>query len=144
MTRLPASAKAIGSAKEIGEDVKEEEGLTNSVGTYAFHSPESVTGDGAPYSGRAADAWAAACTLYCWTFGCLPFHDDSLEQLFEKIKVEKLDFGQVISPDLADLLKGLLEKDPARRMGLQAVLEHPWMRDVPDPPPPAGFKSNDA
>ncbi|CAM9530007.1 unnamed protein product [Ectocarpus sp. 8 AP-2014] len=33
----------------------------------------------------------------------------------------------------------MLCKDPLQRIGLQAALEHPWMRGVPDPPPPAGF-----
>lgn len=117
----------------------EEEGLINSVGTYTFHSPESVSGNGMPYSGRAADAWAAACTLYCWTFGCLPFRGESLEKLFEKIKGEELDVGRAVSPELASLLKGMLTKDPLQRVDLQAALEHSWMRDVSAPPPPAGF-----
>ncbi|CAN0034092.1 unnamed protein product [Ectocarpus sp. 12 AP-2014] len=121
------------------EQQEEEEGLTGSVGTYTFHSPESVMGDGKTYSGRAADAWAAACTLYCWTFGCLPFHDPSLERVFEKIKGQEVDVGKAVSPDLASLLRGMLCKDPLQRIGLQAALEHPWMRGVPDPPPPAGF-----
>lgn len=117
----------------------EEEGLTDSVGTYTFHAPEMVAGDGKPYSGRAADAWAAACTLYCWTFCCLPFHDQSLERVFQKIREQELDVGQAVSPELASLLQGMLCKDPRARIGLQAALEHPWMQGVPDPPPPAGF-----
>ena len=128
---------------EAGKEEKEgeEEGLTNSAGTYTFHCPESVRGDGVPYSGRAADAWAAACTLYCWTFGCLPFYDDSLERLFEKIREADVDVGKAISPELADLLSGMLTKDPARRIGLEAAIKQPWMLGVPDPPPPAGFKA---
>ncbi|CAM9535179.1 unnamed protein product [Hapterophycus canaliculatus] len=117
----------------------QEGSLTDSVGTYTFHSPEMIAGDGRPYSGKAADAWAAACTLYCWIFGCLPFHDQSLERVFEKIKEQELDVGQAVSPELASLLQGMLCKDPRGRVGLQAALEHPWMRGVPDPPPPAGF-----
>lgn len=120
--------------------LSDEEGLTSSVGTYTFHCPESVRGDGVPYSGRAADAWAAACTLYCWTFGCLPFYDDSLEQLFEKIRGTDVDVGNAISPELGNLLKGMLKKEPSQRIDLQAALEDPWMHGVPDPPPPAGFK----
>lgn len=125
--------------QQATEDQEEEEGLTDSVGTYTFHCPESVAGDGKAYSGRAADAWAAACTLYCWTFACLPFHDPSLELVFEKIKGQELDVGRAVSPELASLLRGMLCKDPLRRVGLEAALEHPWMQGVPDPPPPAGF-----
>lgn len=138
ITRRPARD---GDGPGQPEDVhEEEEGLTSSVGTYTFHCPESVRGDGIPYSGRAADAWAAACTLYCWTFGCLPFYDDSLEKLFEKIRGTDLEVGNAISPELGDLLRGMLKKDPSQRIGLQAALEHTWMHGVPDPPPPAGFK----
>lgn len=123
-----------------GGEKEEEEGLTNSVGTYTFHSPESLSGDGRPYSGRAADAWAAACTLYCWTFGHLPFHDDALEPLFAKIRNEELQVGRAVSAELASLLRGMLRKNPAKRIRLRDALEHPWMHGVPDPPPPAGFK----
>lgn len=120
--------------------MEEEEGLTDSIGTYTFHSPESVSGDGRAFSGRAADAWAAACTLYCWTFGHLPFEDDALEPLFAKIRGEELQVGRAVSPELASLLQGMLRKDPTKRIGLDAVHEHPWMRGVPDPAPPAGFR----
>lgn len=119
----------------------EEEQLTDSVGTYMFHSPESVSGDGVPYSGRAADAWAAACTLYCWTFGHLPFYDEALEPLFAKIREEEVQVGDALSPELAALLRGMLAKDPSKRIGLRAALDHPWMEGAPDRPPPAGFRS---
>lgn len=127
-----------------GGAVEEEELLTDSVGTYTFHSPESLNGDGEAYSGRAADAWAAACTLYCWTFGHLPFHDDALEPLFAKIRGEEVQVGRAVSPELASLLKGMLRKDPSTRIGLRDALQHPWMEGVPEPPPPAGYKPPDA
>lgn len=126
--------------QEDGREEQEEEGITDSVGTYMFHSPESLSGDGAPYSGRAADAWAAACTLYCWIFGEFPFYDDALEPLFAKIREEEVQVGSAVSPALASLVRGMLEKDPSQRIGLRATLEHPWMDGVPDPPAPAGFK----
>eukprot|EP00904_Undaria_pinnatifida_P007570 jgi/Undpi1/3943/HiC_scaffold_16.g07311.m1 len=142
ISRRPVNTDDSGRGEGCGYAEEDEEGLTNSVGTYTFHCPESVRGDGAPYSGRAADAWAAACTLYCWIFGWLPFHAESLEKLFDKIKREEVDVGEAISPELASLLKGMLHKNPVQRIGLQAVLDHPWMRSVPDPPPPAGFDPN--
>ena len=142
ISRRPVNTDDSVRGEGCGYAEEDEEGLTNSVGTYTFHCPESVRGDGAPYSGRAADAWAAACTLYCWIFGWLPFHAESLEKLFDKIKREEVDVGEAISPELASLLKGMLHKNPAQRIGLQAVLDHPWMRSVPDPPPPAGFDPN--
>lgn len=127
------------SVAATSTQAEEEELLTDSVGTYMFHSPESVSGDGAPYSGRAADAWAAACTLYGWTFGHLPFYDEGLEQLFAKIREEEVEVGRAVSAELASLLRGMLAKDPSRRIGLRAALEHPWMEGVPDRPKPAGF-----
>lgn len=126
---------------EKEKEKDEEKSLTNSTGIYTFHCPESARGDVAPYPGRAADAWAAACILYCWTFGCLPFYDDSLERLFEKIRGSDVDVGKAILPELADSSSGMLTKHPARRIGLEAAIKHAWMLGVPDPPPPAGSKA---
>ncbi|CAM9202068.1 unnamed protein product [Choristocarpus tenellus] len=117
-----------------------EQGLTDSAGTLAFHSPEAVAGNGEPYSGIKADTWAAAVTLYCWIFGDLPFNDPSPEPMFEQIRAGEPDLGEVVTSELKALLSGMFRKDRAQRLDLRQTLEHPWMEGVPDPPPAAGFK----
>ncbi|CAN0106667.1 unnamed protein product [Discosporangium mesarthrocarpum] len=137
------SNKPIGKDKGKDDEEEEEEdrweGLTDSAGTLAFHSPECVSGDGRPHSGTQADAWAAAATLYCWVFGHLPFSAPSPEPMFERIRAGGPELGDAISPELADLISRMLQGDPRRRLGLRGARAHAWLRDVPDPPPPAGF-----
>lgn len=37
-----------------------------------------------------------------------------------------------ISKEARDMLNGLLEKDPAKRMNTRQILAHPWMADAKD------------
>merc|ERR1719510_1466252 len=62
--------------------------LTNTAGTPAFTAPESISyklGDD-PYSGRAADIWSLGVTLYTLVFGKVPFHDENILALYNKIR----------------------------------------------------------
>ena len=83
--------------------------LTNTAGTPAFTgikrhfplgkmliicvaAPECLSmkqGD-SPYSGRAADIWSLGVTLYCLVFGKLPFHDDNVVVIYNKIRTQQL------------------------------------------------------
>ena len=38
-----------------------------------------------------------------------------------------------ISVESREMLKGLLEKDPAKRFTIGAILNHPWLIDAPEP-----------
>jgi serine/threonine protein kinase len=58
---------------------------------------------------------------------------EALEPLFEAIRTETPDFGEAISTELADLLKQLLDKNPATRITLQQCLQHAWLEGVPEP-----------
>lgn len=62
-----------------------------------------------------------------------------MEHLFEKIRKADVEVGDAVSPELADLLKGMLRKDAGQRIRLEHVMDHAWMRDCPSPPPPAGY-----
>ncbi len=49
--------------------------------------------------------------------GLPPFYSPSAEEMFQKILYSELKIPENLSYDLADLLKKLLEKDPAKRLG---------------------------
>ena len=38
-----------------------------------------------------------------------------------------------VSSESRELLKGLLEKDPGKRLTIGAILNHPWLIDCPEP-----------
>jgi len=105
--------------------------LTNTAGTPAFTAPEclSIKQGDSPYSGKAADIWSLGVTLYCLIFGNLPFHDDNIVVIYNKIRTQKLQIptSSETSPELIDLLEKMLVKDPHDRIKLQDIKIHPWV-----------------
>ncbi|XP_042209895.1 calcium/calmodulin-dependent protein kinase kinase 1-like [Homarus americanus] len=103
--------------------------LTNTAGTPAFMAPEALSTSRHKYSGKAADIWAMGITLYAFVYGKLPFHDENIVVLYDKIRSSALSFPPVpfVSDDLKDLISLMLEKIPARRITLPDIKEHPWV-----------------
>ncbi|WOL03924.1 serine/threonine-protein kinase GRIK1-like [Canna indica] len=99
--------------------------LFRSPGTPVFTAPECCLGSG--YHGKVADVWAVGVTLCCMILGCCPFIGDSLQDTYDKIVYSPLDLPMDIDPELKNLLQGLLCKDPACRITLDAVADHPWV-----------------
>jgi serine/threonine protein kinase len=55
--------------------------LQNNAGSDCFFSPEACAGE--KYSGKIADIWACAVTLYQMVFGKLPFNSANRIGLYE-------------------------------------------------------------
>ncbi|KAG6545068.1 hypothetical protein Mapa_013764 [Marchantia paleacea] len=108
------------------EDENDE--LRRSPGTPVYTAPECCLG--VTYRGRAADVWALGCTLYCMVLGRYPFVGDTLQGTYERIVNEQFWFPGDMDPDLLSLLRGLLCKDPKKRLTLDEVACHPWVLQV--------------
>lgn len=65
---------------------KEDDRLKSSNGSPAFASPELSVGGGGHVSGKAADIWAMGVTLYALVYGCLPFTNHNVLELYENIR----------------------------------------------------------
>ncbi len=63
-----------------------------------------------------ADLWAAACTLYYYHYGALPFVGASLSETVCKIKEEPVALPVETDFDLKDILSQMLHKDPSGRL----------------------------
>jgi serine/threonine protein kinase len=80
------------------------------------------------------DNWALGVMLYEMIAGENPFYFDGMDQvdLYESICHERYyPFPTKPSEELVDLIDGLLEKDPAQRLGMLAggskdILQHKW------------------
>ncbi|KAG0610223.1 hypothetical protein M758_7G048300 [Ceratodon purpureus] len=59
--------------------------------------------------------------------GRYPFLGDTFPSVFEKIVKQPLFIPEGTDPDRADLLQGLLCKDPRKRLPVEAVATHPWL-----------------
>eukprot|EP00667_Euglena_gracilis_P007711 EG_transcript_7796 len=103
--------------------------LTQTEGTPAFNAPEEFD-DKLHVAGDKADIWSFGVTVYCTAFGYLPFMGSSIQDIGEAIKTQKEKYPGWADPMLVDLLKKFLQKDPAKRVTLKQVLEHPYLEDV--------------
>jgi len=105
--------------------------LTNTAGTPAFTPPESIShkpGD-EPYSGKTADIWSLGVTLFSLVYGKVPFHDDNIVALYNKIRTQELHLPNEpdISPELKCLITQMLVKDPVNRISLRDIMAHEWV-----------------
>ncbi|XP_039274730.2 serine/threonine-protein kinase BRSK2-like [Styela clava] len=117
--------------------------LETSCGSPHYACPEVIRGE--RYDGRTADVWSCGVILFALLVGALPFDDDNLRQLLEKVKRGVYHIPHFVPPDAQNLLRGMIDVKPGKRLSLQQVLQHQWMRpgsnsvegvtQVPQPPP---------
>ncbi|GMH33824.1 hypothetical protein BSKO_01658 [Bryopsis sp. KO-2023] len=97
-------------------------------GTPEYLAPELVTQTG---HNAGADWWALGVLIYELVIGRPPFYDEDRVKMFKKICEVRYQFPATMSQELRDLLRRLLVKKPAMRLGAQKsgagdVKSHPW------------------
>ena len=65
--------------------------------------------------------------LYALLVGALPFDDDNLRQLLEKVKKGVFHIPHFVPPDCQNLLRRMIEVDPNKRITLADTFKHPWV-----------------
>ncbi|XP_060583686.1 serine/threonine-protein kinase BRSK2-like [Ruditapes philippinarum] len=99
--------------------------LETSCGSPHYACPEVIRGE--KYDGRKADVWSSGVILYALLVGALPFDDDNLRQLLEKVKKGVFHIPHFVPPDCQNLLRGMVEVDPEKRLTLEELHRHPWV-----------------
>eukprot|EP00192_Tetraselmis_astigmatica_P024585 CAMPEP_0117687858 /NCGR_PEP_ID=MMETSP0804-20121206/23414_1 /TAXON_ID=1074897 /ORGANISM="Tetraselmis astigmatica, Strain CCMP880" /LENGTH=545 /DNA_ID=CAMNT_0005500059 /DNA_START=334 /DNA_END=1971 /DNA_ORIENTATION=- len=110
--------------------------IQSRAGTPIYMAPEVIDRS----YGSQADVWSAGVLLYLLLTGRYPYFKSSIvppelsiAELFTIILSATIDLTPVeqagVSPEAVDLLRGMLQKDPAERMTAAQALEHPWIQD---------------
>ncbi|KAI9316408.1 kinase-like domain-containing protein [Dichotomocladium elegans] len=102
--------------------------LSTCCGSPCYAAPELLLGT--EYVGPAVDIWSCGVVLYAMLCGYLPFDDHhNMTLLYQDMLELPLTFPQRISQEARDLLRQMLEADPAFRCSIDVVLNHPWLAD---------------
>ena len=98
------------------------------IGTPGYLAPEVLKGDKYSFS---CDIWSIGALTSVLLSAKLPFWDDDRKERKRRVCTEELDLETIpflceISEEGKDLIYGMLKKNPAERLTIDQVLEHPW------------------
>jgi serine/threonine protein kinase len=101
--------------------------LHTSCGSPHYACPEIVRGEA--YHGVQADLWSMGVILFALATGTLPFDDDSVPALFDKIKAASFRYPRALDPGLEAIIGGLLTVASPDRLDTEAILRSDWYAD---------------
>ena len=100
--------------------------LQTTCGTPHYTAPEILNRQ--KYDGRQVDVWSCGIILYALLTGGVPFYDDSTPRLFEKIRSGDYEMPRHLTKDVQDLIRRILQVDPATRITIEEIRQHPWFQ----------------
>ncbi|KAK9815300.1 hypothetical protein WJX72_001264 [[Myrmecia] bisecta] len=112
------------------------------AGTPAYLAPEVIqTTRGQTYDGKIADIWSCGVMLYVMLVGEFPFvrpedkfDNQPRQRMTRRILKAQYEFPPhvKVSHECRNLLCLILQLEPARRITLQQIQQHPWyLKDLP-------------
>eukprot|EP00049_Salpingoeca_infusionum_P022762 m.8640 g.8640 ORF g.8640 m.8640 type:complete len:643 (-) comp5382_c0_seq1:531-2459(-) len=99
--------------------------LKTCCGSAAYAAPELIAGK--RYLGEPADMWSLGILLYALLCGFLPFDDDNTQRLYQLIQKGEYEIPPWLSEGSQGIIGCLLKHNPARRITMDKLLQHPWM-----------------
>lgn len=120
----------------LGNQYVDNEKLKTSCGSPCYAAPEIVAGE--QYDPLMVDVWSSGITLFAMLCGFLPFDEESKTVLYDKILACKFPIPKYLSTNALDLIKRILVRDPANRLTVDEILNHPWLKiasQVKEPQP---------
>ncbi|KAG0706690.1 kinase-like domain-containing protein [Suillus ampliporus] len=124
----------------LSNEIKDGDFLKTSCGSPNYAAPEVIRGG--LYTGPEIDVWSCGVILYVMLCGRLPFEDDDVQTLFNKISQGSYHMPSYLSADARGLINFMLAVDPVKRITIPEITQHPFFTaDLPRyltplPPPP--------
>mmetsp|Transcript_24326 Transcript_24326/g.75086 ORF Transcript_24326/g.75086 Transcript_24326/m.75086 type:complete len:727 (+) Transcript_24326:63-2243(+) len=106
--------------------MRDGEFLRTSCGSPNYAAPEVISGH--LYAGPEVDVWSCGVILYALLCGSLPFDDESIPNLFKKIKSGMYSLPSHLSQLARDLIPRMLVVDPMKRINVPEVRQHAWFQ----------------
>lgn len=116
--------------------------VDDTAGTFLYWSPEicDEERESRPFDGVKADMWALGLTLWICLCRRPPYYSDAPLTLFEMIArqgdyinlpdfIDSSAFLSKCSAPLADVLRGLLQRDPVKRLTSEQCYQMPFVTD---------------
>ena len=98
--------------------------LQTACGSPHYAAPEIIMGK--EYDGRFSDIWSCGVILFALLVGYLPFDDDDLVSVLEKVKLAKYKVPPGMDPMAKDLISKMLQKNVEDRITIPQILKHPF------------------
>ncbi|KAF8823538.1 hypothetical protein HHX47_DHR10000344 [Lentinula edodes] len=125
----------------LSNEISDGDFLSTSCGSPNYAAPEVIRG--AVYAGPEIDVWSSGVILYVMLCGRLPFEDEDVQVLFQKISQGTYSIPHHVSPEARSLIAAMLAVDPVKRITIPEIIDHPFFqKDLPrylKPLPPKPF-----
>lgn len=97
-------------------------------GTINYIAPEVIKNSS--YDGQSADLWSCGVILFYLLTGELPFEDDKVQKLLEKIVLGDFSFSgkKSISKGAKRLITGILDSNPRKRFTITEIKSDKWFK----------------
>lgn len=90
--------------------------MTEQCGTPAYIAPEILKDKGYTFS---VDLWSAGVVLFSMLYGTVPFKANNMDELHRMIIKGQYTLKDDISIEARNLLRGLLEVNPNKRLTIE-------------------------